>query len=104
MVNTLIHSPYSTPTKINHKEETGNSYGGESPINGNVNINFTGSISLNSNGERYDFKELMKDETFKRQIADIVVDQMSKNHGGKPNKNILSYKQSSHDARTRMYN
>lgn len=104
VVNTLIHSPYSTPTKINHKEETGNSYGGESPINGNVNINFTGSISLNSNGERYDFKELMKDETFKRQIADIVVDQMSKNHGGKPNKNILSYKQSSHDARTRMYN
>lgn len=104
VVNTLIHSPYSQPTKINHNEDARTSYGGDSSVNGNINVNLTGSITLNGNGERYDFKELMKDESFKRNIADIVTEQMSKNHGGKPNKNILSYKQSSHDARTRMYN
>ena len=104
VVSSLINSPYSKRTKIESGRSDVYSNRGSENAGGNININFSGSIKLDAGGQRIDFTELLKNEAFKREMVDMIIQKMNTNHGAKTNKNLLAYKQSSHDARGRMYN
>ena len=64
------------------------------PTNGNININITGTIKLvGANGQEADItKDLLKDDQFRKQLAQIIKDQLNENKYGNyiPQKNIAS--------------
>lgn len=85
---------YSTPTVIDSSYNKG-SYGnntfnnnrGGSSLN-DINVNVSGTINLNANGQNVDLSALLKDPSFKRELTNMIVGQMSKNYsGGRTNYN-----------------
>lgn len=59
-----------------------------------INLNVNGTITLNSNGQQVNLQELLNNPSFKRELSNIILLQMSKNNsGGKINYN---------DSRTRQ--
>lgn len=104
VVSALINKPYSSKTKFLRSRDSSVQSSEQISHSGNFNINLNGTLNLNSNGRQINMAELMNDAQFKRQLADMIIEQMSRNNGGKSNRNDLNYKESSFNARTRMYN
>lgn len=61
-----------------------------------INLNVNGTITLNSNGQQINLRELLDNPTFKRELSNIILLQMSKNNsGGKINYNDSRTRQNS---------
>lgn len=61
-----------------------------------INLNVNGTITLNSNGQEVNLKELLDNPAFKRELSNIILLQMSKNNsGGKINYNDSRTRQNS---------
>ena len=83
----FISKLYDSPTEIARRTAAFNGINPSNNIGGNLNINFSGTIKLDAGGQKYDFKELMKDATFVKELSNIITRQMSKNMNGKYDKN-----------------
>lgn len=100
--NIRVISEYESPTFIKNDGFTSyqpsfkpNSYN-QSQFPTNLNLNISGNINLNANGQSVSLKELINDATFKRELAQLIMHQMSKNSsGGRINYNDIRTRQNS---------
>ena len=100
--NVRVISEYESPTFIKNDGFTSyqpsfkpNSYN-QSQFPTNLRLNISGNINLNANGQSVSLKELINDATFKRELAQLIMHQMSKNSsGGRINYNDIRTRQNS---------
>lgn len=86
---------YATPTFINtdyanksYNWQNIGSKNGAQEIKGSLDLNINGTINLNGGGQSLDLRELINNPSFKRELANMILTQMSKNNfGGKMNYN-----------------
>ena len=86
---------YETPTFINtdyanksYNWQNIGSKNGAQEIKGSLDLNINGTINLNGGGQSLDLRELINNPSFKRELANMILTQMSKNNfGGKMNYN-----------------
>lgn len=84
----FINKLYDSPTEIAKRTASINSVGYNSGnLGGTFNLTLNGTIKLDAGGQKYDFKALMNDSTFVKELSNIIVKQMSKNMNGKFDKN-----------------
>ena len=95
-------SDYAKPTFIDKTKalmngilpSSNNSFNNSSA---NINLNINGTIKLDGgNGRSVDLRNLIESPQFRKELVDIIINQMSKNsNGGKVNYNTTSAKQGS---------
>lgn len=94
------YSDYSSPTYIRKVENNTNNNGNLNSIqpnkanNINLNVNGTIKLDLGGNSRNIDFNQLLNDATFKRELVNIIMNQMSKNaNGGRVDNNNAQMRQ-----------
>lgn len=94
------YSDYSSPTYIRKIENNNRNIDNLSSIQSdrvnNINLNVSGTIKLDldGNSRNIDFNQLLNDATFKRELVNIVMSQMSKNaNGGRVDNNNAQMRQ-----------
>ena len=94
------YSDYLSPTYIRKIENNNRNIDNLSSIQSdranNINLNVSGTIKLDldGNSRNIDFNQLLNDATFKRELVNIVMNQMSKNaNGGRVDNNNAQMRQ-----------
>jgi hypothetical protein len=84
----FINKLYDSPTEIAKRTSALNAVGYKGGnMGGTFNLNLSGTIKLDAGGQKYDFKALMNDASFVKELSNMIIKQMSKNMNGKFDKN-----------------